>query len=264
MNNDSSTLETQNKGIRLSKQVSLISKFSRNEAEKLINSGRITVNGSVNKSATSYVKPSDSIKIEGAKTLEKTDKLIKIIALNKPRGFVVTRKDEKNRKTIYSFLPHEFSNYIYVGRLDINSEGLILLTNSGSLAHELEDPINEFEREYEVRVFGYVTPDKINRMIKGVSIDGLHYKAKSVEIKKRKTDDSKNTWLNVVLTSGKNREVRKLMEFFNLTVNRLVRIRYAHFSLNSIPLGAFMEIHRTKTEKVILSVQDKCQKILTL
>lgn len=250
--------------VRLSKQVSLVSKFSRNEAEKLINSGSVSVNGKVVKSATFFVEEGDDIKIEGKGIPIKKISETKIIIFNKPRGFVVTRKDEQNRKTIYSILPNQFSNYIYVGRLDINTEGLVLLTNNSKLAHELEMPENGFEREYEVRVFGIVSEDKIKRMIKGVSIDGMHYKAKSVSVKKRKTDDSKNTWLSIILTTGKNREVRKLMNFFNLRVNRLMRVRYASFVIGNIPLGAYMEVHRTKLAKVISEVEEKCRKNLII
>lgn len=244
---------------RLSKLVSLISKFSRNEAEKLINQGKVKVNGEVIKSATAFVTKTDDIKIDGAPVIRRTSET-KIIAFHKPRGFVVTRKDEQGRKTIYSLLPSEFSNYIYIGRLDIQSEGLLLLTNNGDLAHEMEDPKNGLEREYEVRVFGYVTDDKINRMQKGVSIDGLHYKAKSVSILKRKTEGSTNTWLSVVLTTGKNREVRKLMKFFNLSVNRLIRARYGNVLLGSLPVAAHMPLHRAKLAKVLSEISEKCKK----
>lgn len=244
---------------RLSKFISLISKFSRNEAEILINKGSVKVNGEIIKSATFFVTRNDDVKIEGAKKLSLV-KETKIIAFNKPRGFVVTRKDEKGRKTIYSLLPSEFSNYIYIGRLDIQTEGLILLTNNGDLAHAMEDPQNGFEREYEVRVFGVINEDKIDRMQKGVSIDGLHYKAKSVSILKRKSEGSTNTWLSVVLTTGKNREVRKLMKFFNLSVNRLVRVRYANVALGALPVGAYMQLHRTKLAKVLTEVSAKCSK----
>jgi 23S rRNA pseudouridine2605 synthase len=247
---------------RLSKQVSLISKFSRNEAEKLIHSGKVFVNGEKTKSATAFVSSEDKIEIRG-EILQKEPTEIKVIAFNKPRGFVVTKNDEKGRKTIYSILPKAFANYIYVGRLDINTEGLILLTNSGKLAHELESPQNGFEREYEVRVFGLVSDDKINRMQKGVTIDGLHYKAKTVFIKKRRTEDSRNTWLTVILETGKNREVRNLMEFFNLKVNKLLSVRYANITLSGLPLGAYLELHRSKLAKVIELVEEKCKKELT-
>jgi 23S rRNA pseudouridine2605 synthase len=248
---------------RLSKQIALISKFSRNEAEKLIHAGRVLVNGSKITSATYYVTPEDKIQIKG-EAIRKAPSEVKIIAFNKPRGFVVTRQDEKGRKTIYSILPPEFSNYVYVGRLDMNTEGLILLTNSGKIAHELEDPANGFEREYEVRVFGIVSEDKLNRMHKGVSIDSLHYKAKSVFVKKKKEETSKNTWLTVILDTGKNREVRKLMEFFNLQVNRLVRVRYANVALSGLPIGAYTPLHRTKLAKVTAEIESKCGKKVAL
>jgi 23S rRNA pseudouridine2605 synthase len=137
---------------------------------------------------------------------------------------------------------------------------LLLLTNSGRLAHELESPQNGFEREYEVRVFGIVSEDKMNRMQKGVTIDGLHYKAKSVSIKKKKTDDSKNTWLTIILDTGKNREVRKLMEFFNLKVNKLIRVRYANVAISGLQVGSYLELHRTKLAKVLELVKEKCKK----
>ena len=244
--------EAKREGTRLSKKVSMISKFSRNEAEKLINAGKVFVNGEMIKSATKFVLDSDKVEVRGEKMIpSKLSSETKILALHKPRGLVVTRSDEKARKTIYSILPPTFSNFIYIGRLDIQSEGLLLLTNNGELAHEMELPAHCYEREYEVSVFGIVSDDKINRMMKGVSIDSLLYKAKSVEVKKRKTDDSKNTWISVVLTGGKNREIRKLMEFFNLKVNRLIRVRYGTVSIGALPVGAYMELHRTKVAKIL-------------
>lgn len=251
-------------GVRLSKQIALVSKFSRNEAEKLINAGHVTVNGKVVKSATFYVNQDDAVKINNASYAPKADAAIKVYAFHKPRGLVVTKSDEKNRKTIYSVLPPFLSNYVYIGRLDMNTEGLILLTNSGNLAHEMESPKNEFEREYDVRVFGTIDAHKIDRMTKGVSIDGLHYKAKSVTIKKQQTRDSKNVWLTVTLTTGKNREIRKLMEFLNLKVNRLIRTKYDSVSLGKLPVGGIIELHRSKLAKIVASVSKKCQKPLTL
>lgn len=247
---------------RLSKQVSLVSRFSRNEAEKLIHSGKVFVNGEKITSATSIVSIEDKIEIKGFATNEIPTE-IKIIAFNKPRGFVVSKKDEKGRSTIYSILPKQFANYVYVGRLDMNTEGLILLTNNSKIAHELEDPNNQFEREYEVRVFGLITEEKLKRMQKGVSIDGMHYKAKSVAIKKQKTSDSKNAWLKIILETGKNREVRKLVEFFNLRVNRLIRVRYASVNLAQIATGQCLELHQRKITQVVKSIEDKCKKKIT-
>jgi 23S rRNA pseudouridine2605 synthase len=247
---------------RLSKLVSLKSKFSRNEAEKIIRDGAVFVNGSKITYPSAIVYEDDKIDIKGFE-VKKIPTAVEIIAFNKPRGFVVTRKDEKQRPTIYSILPKQFSDFTYVGRLDMNTEGLILLTNNAKIAHELEDPQNGFEREYEVRVFGLINDDKIDRMQKGVSIDGMHYKAKSVTIKKKKSDSSKNTWLSVILETGKNREVRKLLDFFNLRVNRLVRVRYGDVLLSGLPLGAYISFHRTKLTKFIQSIEEKCGKKIT-
>ena len=251
--------EITKEGTRLSKKVALVSKFSRNEAEKLINSGKVSVNGTVVRSATQFVGEEDVVKIEGEK-LAKPLSEIKILAMHKPKGFVVTRNDEKGRKTIYSLIPPQFSNYIYIGRLDMNSEGLLLLTNSGDLAHEMELPANGFEREYEVRVFGFLDEKKFDRMQKGVTIDGMHYKVKSVSIKKRKNDDSKNTWLTIILETGKNREIRKLMEFFNLSVSRLIRVKYANVALSALPLASYMELPKAKVLKVLKEVEKQCGK----
>lgn len=250
--------------IRLSKKISLISDFSRKEAEVLIRESKIKVNQKIETSPAFLVDNQDLIQIDEKKIPNKVLSEIKIIAFNKPRGCVVTKSDEKDRKTIYSLLPRQYSNFIYIGRLDINTEGLLLLTNSGSFAREMELPANGFEREYEVRVFGLVTPEKLNRMVKGVSIDRLHYKASHVTIKKRYSDNSKNTLLSIILTTGKNREVRKLMEFFNLKVNRLKRVRYGSIMIGSLPLGGCIEFHRTKTHKLIKEIELKCQKNLTL
>lgn len=205
---------------------------SRREIEKWIGQGQITVNGAIAELGDK-IDGSEKITINGKPIRIKQTKLdeIKVLIVNKPEGVIVTKSDPEHRKTLYELFPRSIQKkWITIGRLDINTSGLILLTTSGDLAHRLMHPSYEIEREYAVRVFGNVTPEKIAQLKSGVELDdGLALFNDIVE----SGGEGKNTWYHVLLKEGKNREVRRLWEAVGLTVSRLTRVRYGPIVLPS-------------------------------
>jgi 23S rRNA pseudouridine2605 synthase len=235
---------------------------SRRQAEFMIYEGRVTLNGEKLKTKGIFVNEKDEIKIDGKKIDTSSQKKMKIYCLNKPVGYVCTRSDEKGRPTIFELVPPSVGYVVKVGRLDINSEGLLLLTNSGELAHRLETPEYNIERTYLVKIFGFVDKKKVERLSRGVTIDKVSYRPTFVEIAKdgnkypdkgkREGDNFRqNTWLRIGLRTGKNREIRNLLRYFNLQVTRLIRERYGNIRLDDMPKNAFAEIADFKVEKLL-------------
>jgi 23S rRNA pseudouridine2605 synthase len=158
---------------------------------------------------------------------------------HKPVGLVTTHKDPEGRPTVFDNLPADLPRVISVGRLDLNSEGLLLLTNDGDLARRLELPANAWSRRYRVRVYGEPTPEMLDRLASGMVVDGVRYGKATATLERQQ---GSNAWLEVALTEGKNREIRKLMEAIGLSVNRLIRINYGPFALGDLPPGAAAEV----------------------
>lgn len=232
-------------GERLQKFLANLGFGSRREIERWIEDGRITVD---NKPATLGVKVTNksNIILDGKKLnfnikSKSTEK--KLIIYNKPEGEICTRKDEKGRRTVFESLPKlKNERWIAVGRLDLNTSGLLLFTTDGELANRLMHPSSEFEREYAVRILGDLSVDAIKKLKAGVKLeDGV---AKFKAIKAQKTSrDSANKWYHVVLTQGRNREVRRLFESQGVTVSRLKRIRFGDITLpKDLKPGHFVEI----------------------
>ncbi|MDG4812789.1 pseudouridine synthase [Hydrogenovibrio sp. 3SP14C1] len=206
---------------------------SRREVEKIIAQGVVKVNGKV-ATLGDRAFPTDTIKVNDQ--LVKETRLEKqptqVILYNKPEGLVCSRKDEKDRETIFSSLPRIInSRWISVGRLDINTSGLLILTNNGELANRLMHPSYEMEREYSVRVFGEVSDEILNRLKKGVKLEDGFAKFESIGKIPQQEEESINQWYRVVIKEGRNREVRRIWESQGVQVSRLVRTRYGQFSL---------------------------------
>lgn len=231
-------------GERIAKRIARAGICSRREAEKLIESGVVKVNGKKINSPAVNVGDADKITVKGKELSAKEE--TRLWLYHKPTGLVTTHKDPEGRPTVFEKLPKELGRVISVGRLDLNSEGLLLLTNDGGLARKLELPSTGWIRRYRIRAYGGITPSMLAAMKKGVEIDGVQYG--SVDAKPD-GHSGNNSWLTVSLKEGKNREIRKIFEHFGCKVNRLIRLSYGPFALGSLPRGEVKEV----TGKVLKS-----------
>lgn len=223
---------------RIAKRLARAGLCSRRDAEQWILDGRVEVNGRVLESPAFTVSASDKIVVDG-KVLA-SDEPVRLFLYHKPAGLVTTHKDEKGRSTVFEKLPPGLPRLISVGRLDLNTEGLLLLTNDGELARYLELPSTGWKRKYKVRVFGSVTKSMLERLAGGMTVEGVRYAPieASVDTTPQDRAGQANTWLNIALREGKNREIRKVMEALGLKVNRLIRTDYGPFSLGKLESGA--------------------------
>lgn len=229
---------------------------SRREMEKWIEQGRISVNGEIAHLGM-RVESTEEIRCDGNLVSQaQKSSICRVLMYNKPEGEICSRKDPEGRKTVFDRLPNiQNGRWIAVGRLDINTSGLLLFTSDGELANRLMHPKHVIEREYAVRVFGAVTDAQISKMRSGVELeDG---KARFTKISRRKKDDeSHNQWFDVVLTEGRNREVRRIWEAMELQVSRLIRVRYGELELQKrLPQGAWVEMDLADVNKLRKSVQ---------
>ncbi len=242
---------TEQKGERIAKVVARAGICSRREAERYIEQGRIAVNGKVLTSAAVTVLPDDAITVD-QKPLPVKEKT-RVWRYYKPAGLITSHKDPEGRPTVFDSLPDSLPRVISIGRLDLNSEGLLLLTNDGELARRIELPSTGWIRRYRVRIHGEMTPDIITKLAQGVVIEGMRYAGVSVVIDKKQ---GSNTWLTVSLKEGKNREIRRLMEAFGLQVTRLIRVSYGPFQLGALPKGGIDEISAKTLKEQIGSLAD--------
>ena len=235
--------EEKHKGERIAKVMARAGLCSRREAERWIEDGRVAVNGQCLESAACVVGPGDEIKVDG-KVLAAAEGT-KLYLYHKPAGLVTSHKDERGRETVFDHLPKDLGRVISVGRLDLNSEGLLLLTNDGELARYLELPSTGWSRRYRVRVLGDVDEKRLKDLRGGITVEGVHYKSIKAELERSK--DGANQWISVTLHEGKNREIRKVMAALGLQVNRLIRTGYGPFELGKMKRGDVQQIE----EKVL-------------
>jgi 23S rRNA pseudouridine2605 synthase len=222
---------------RIAKAIAASGLCSRRDAEKLILEGRVKLNGSTLSTPAMTVSSADIISVDN-KPINKPEGF-KLWLMNKPKGYITTHKDPQGRPTVFSLIPKQMPRVISIGRLDMDSEGLLLLTNGGHLAHELESPKTGWIRTYKVRVHGKVDEKDLASLGQGVTIDGMRYKSidASLEIQK-----SSNAWIQFKLTEGKNREIRNICEHIGLTVNRLIRTSYGPFVLGNLSPGMIQSV----------------------
>jgi 23S rRNA pseudouridine2605 synthase len=225
------------KGERIAKFLSRAGIASRREAERMIEAGRVSVNGKVIDSPALNVTPSDKIVVDEAEV--GTPEPARLWLYHKPSGLVTTARDEKGRETVFDKLPEDMPRVMSVGRLDLNSEGLLLLTNDGGLKRKLELPATGWVRKYRVRVHGNPSEDDLTPLRKGIEIEGERFQAMSVSLDRHQ---GANAWLTVGLREGKNREIRRAMEAVGLSVNRLLRVSYGPFRLGDLKPGEVEEI----------------------
>jgi len=223
---------------RIAKVIARAGLCSRRDAERWINDGRVSVNGKTLDTPAFTVVPEDKILVDG-KPLPASE-ATRLFLYHKPVGLVTTARDEKNRATVFDMLPKGLPRVVSVGRLDLNSEGLLLLTNDGGLARYLELPANAMKRRYRVRVNGVVKPSHLASLVKGVTVDGMNYGP--IEATMERTQSSANVWLAVTLKEGKNREIRKVMAHLGLQVSRLIRTSYGPFELGDLAPGSAKEV----------------------
>lgn len=231
------TEQTENKGERIAKVMARAGLCSRREAESWITAGRVRVNGKPLETPACVVTDQDTIEVDG-KALPQKEKT-RLFLYHKPAGLVTTQRDEKGRPTVFEKMPKELPRVVSVGRLDINTEGLLLLTNDGELARHLELPATGWVRHYRVRAHGLVSQERLDKLKNGMTWNGVKYGPIEATLEKQQ---GSNAWINISLKEGKNREVRNIMESLDMPVSRLIRTSYGPFQLGKLPAGAVLEI----------------------
>jgi 23S rRNA pseudouridine2605 synthase len=233
-------------GERIAKVMARAGLASRREAEAWIAAGRVSVNGAVISSPALNVTARDRIVVDG-QPLPRAART-RLFRYHKPRGLVTTHADPEGRPTIFRALPKRLPRVISVGRLDINSEGLLLLTNDGGLARALELPSTGWLRSYRVRALGRVTQEALDGLKRGITVAGIHYGPIEATLDR---EQGANVWLTLGLREGKNREVRKVLEQLGLQVNRLIRVAYGPFELGDLGDGDVQEVETEELRKAL-------------
>lgn len=226
-------------GERIAKVLSRAGVASRREAERMIEARRVQVNGKTIDSPALNVTASDRITVDGKPLAEPEPS--RLWLYHKPPGLVTSERDEKGRATVFESMPEDMPRVMSVGRLDINSEGLLLLTNDGAIARKLELPSTGWLRKYRVRVNGRPKDEDFAPLRRGVVIDGEKFQPMAVSLDRQQ---GANAWVTVSVREGKNREVRRAMSEVGLTVNRLIRVSYGPFQLGDLKPGAVEEVRR--------------------
>src|SRR5579883_1047743 len=222
---------------RIAKIIARSGFCSRRQAEVLIGEKRVSVNGKIIESAALDVRPSDIILIDGRPLAPPEPP--RLWRYHKPKGLVTTHKDPQGRRTVFEALPKGLPRLISVGRLDFNTEGLLLLTNDGELARHLELPSTGWTRRYRVRAFGHIDQAKLDELRGGVTVGKVDYGPVDARLER---EQGGNVWILLAIREGKNREVRRVMEHLGLTVNRLIRVSFGPFMLGELEPGQIEEV----------------------
>jgi len=227
------------KGERIAKLMARAGLCSRREAERWIAEGRVSLDGTVLTSPAVVASEESDLRVDGKPLPEREPP--RLWRYHKPAGLVTTHRDEKGRPTVFERLPPELPRVVSVGRLDLTSEGLLLLTNDGGLARELELPARGWIRRYRVRVHGPVDSAALAALDQGITLEGVSYGPIRASLERQQ---GSNAWLVVALQEGKNREIRKVMAHLGLGVTRLIRVAYGPFQLGHLSRGAVEEVPR--------------------
>lgn len=224
---------------RIAKLLARAGVASRREVERMIADGRVTLNGEAVTTPATLLKSLHGVAVDG--NLVKQAEPTKLFLFHKPAGCLTAERDFSGRKTIYDLLPPELPRVMPIGRLDFATEGLLLLTNDGEFKRQMELPSTGIERTYRARAFGDISQDQLEELIHGIEIDGVRYGKIDANLERR---TGRNGWIEMTLTEGKNREVRRVLEHFGLEVSRLIRTRYGPFSVEQLAPGEVSEIRR--------------------
>lgn len=223
-------------GERIAKRLARGGICSRRDAERLIEQGRVKVDGVVLNTPATLVTGASRIEVDGQSVA--APQRPRIWLYHKPPGLVVTARDPEGRPTVFDNLPRDMPRVVSIGRLDIASEGLLLLTNDGALARRMELPATGYDRRYRARAHGRVDQAMLDQLADGATVDGVRYGPIRARLERQQRS---NNWITISLREGKNREVRRVMEHLGLVVNRLIRIGYGPFNLDALPEGEVVE-----------------------
>jgi 23S rRNA pseudouridine2605 synthase len=229
---------------RIAKALARAGLCSRRDAERWIAEGRVAVDGMVLTGPAVTVTEESQIRVDG-KPLPEPERA-RLWRFHKPAGLVTTHRDEKGRPTVFGALPAGLPRLVSIGRLDLNSEGLLLLTNDGALARRLELPATGWVRRYKVRVHGFVDPARLAALARGTTVDGIVYGPIRAELERQQ---GSNAWVTLSLQEGKNREVRLVLEHLGYPVTRLIRLAYGPFQLGHLARGAIEETPKKVLEE---------------
>ncbi len=224
---------------RIAKLLARAGIASRRDVERMIAEGRVALNGAVLDTPATLLPSLAGVTVDGEPV--KAAAPARLFRFHKPQGLLTAARDPKGRPTIYDRLPRDLPRLMPVGRLDLNTEGLLLMTTDGELKRQLELPSSGVERSYRARAYGAVTQDQLEQLIEGVEIGGVRYGQIDANLERR---TGANVWIEMTLTEGKNREVRRVLEHLGLKVSRLIRTRYGPFHLADLPLGAVDEVRQ--------------------
>jgi 23S rRNA pseudouridine2605 synthase len=224
---------------RIAKLLARAGVASRREIERMIADKRITLNGVTVETPATLLRSLHGVAVDGKAVGQPAPTLLYMF--HKPEGCLTAERDFSGRKTIYDILPKDLPRLMPIGRLDLNTEGLLLMTNDGEFKRQMEMPSTGVERTYRARVFGDISQTQLEDLIHGIEIDGVRYGKIDANLERR---TGRNGWLEMTLTEGKNREVRRVLEHFELEVSRLIRTRYGPFVLGDLEPGAVGEVRR--------------------
>ena len=230
-------------GDRIAKLLARAGVASRREVERMIADGRVAIDGLIVETPATFLKELKGVTVDGRPVAKPEP--TRLFAFHKPTGLLTAERDFTGRATIYAALenalPKNTPRLMPVGRLDLNTEGLLLLTNDGGLKRMMELPASAIPRTYRARTFGDINQEQLEELIEGITIDGVHYGSIDANLER---STGRNQWIELTITEGKNREVRRVLEHFGLQVSRLIRTAYGPFELDDLPRGAAAEIRK--------------------
>ncbi len=240
----SGALERENGEQRIAKLLARAGVASRREIERMIADGRIALNGEILETPAVLLKNLQGVTVDGTPVGQADP--TRLFLYHKAAGLLTAERDFTGRRTIYDDLPKDLPRLMPIGRLDLNTEGLLLMTNDGEFKREMELPKFGVERTYRARTFGDISQEQLESLVDGIEIEGIRYGKIDANLERR---TGANQWVEMTLTEGKNREVRRVLEHFELQVSRLIRTRYGPYELGALPVGQVVEVRRADVIK---------------